>query len=131
MDEAIDSVIPNDHSETTAMADMCRAAMAIERAKKRFHQTADPRDTHEVLISEGIEPHPGPLRGRRQRRPTHGGKLSGSLLHLLFLAAQNLTTAWTWTQNYSHVPSVGNHSSSTNSLVFGAMAGVDVLLAVP
>ena len=32
--DAIDSVIPNDHSETTAMADTCRAAMAIEREQK-------------------------------------------------------------------------------------------------
>ena len=46
------------------MADMCRAAMAMEMAKKkRMHQTADPRDTREVLVEEGIEQHPGP--------PTH------------------------------------------------------------
>ena len=66
VDEAFDSVIPNDHSETTAMADMCRAAMAIEMAKKkRVQQTADARNTHEVFISKGIE---------RQTRGAHLGR---------------------------------------------------------
>ena len=66
--EAIDTVLPNDHSGTSAMADMCRAAAAIDKARKRFHQTEDPRDTHEVLISEGIEPHPGPRDNSRPKR---------------------------------------------------------------
>ena len=57
------------------MTQLCKISAAIERENKKAKlnlQTRDPRDPHEVLIQEGIEPHPGPNKVSQ----TRNGKLT-------------------------------------------------------
>ena len=79
--EAIERAADNCNASEPLMTQLCRISAEVDKAKKqakakrenseaqedcgrakqiREGQTADPRDRHEVLISEGIEPHPGP-----------------------------------------------------------------------
>ena len=55
------------------MLTLCRLAAEIDRQAnkektKREGTTRDPRDPREVLVAEGIEPHPGPEIRRSEER---------------------------------------------------------------
>ena len=80
--EAIDRATAKCDDQEPLMTQLCRFGAEVDKAKKaakakrsedsdvqnkakktREGQTRDPRGLHEVLVQEGIEPHPGPVRG--------------------------------------------------------------------
>ena len=75
----------------TTLAKMGAQMDRHRRAKtEKQKQTADPRNTHEVLISEGIEPHPGPPRTRKNKYKQNFFMMAKAWLPVVMLLLTNL-----------------------------------------
>ena len=124
--EAIDRATTMCNENEPLMTQLCRISAEVSKAEKkakakrkdegdeqrklkktREGQTRDPRDPHEVLIQEGIEPHPGPTCANKGKRGVQRNghawvtRILAGLLYALIVPAESATE-----QNCQRTPSL-------------------------
>ena len=114
--EAIGRAADSSNANEPLMTQLCRISAEVDKAKKqakakrenseaqedcgkatqiREGQAADPRNRHEVLISEGIEPHPGPRQkaNETKRKSQQAKPCPGFVFAWILLTSFNVTEA--------------------------------------